>query len=96
MRLIFNREAKIEVSEAFQYYENANPGMGRAFVNEVEGTARSLEEWPLRWPKVHGRFRRALISRFPYGIIYTIRGDEILVIAVAHLHRRPGYWRRRT
>jgi hypothetical protein len=46
------------------------------------------------WPELGGEseVRRALPFRFPYGIAYTQSAGEILIVAVAHLARRPGYW----
>jgi hypothetical protein len=40
--------------------------------------------------------RFALNDRFPFSIVYSIQGDTLFVIAVAHASRRPGYWKRRT
>jgi len=42
--------------------------------------------------QIEPEIRRCLIARFPYGLIYGIDGDTIVVVAVAHLHRRPRYW----
>ena len=44
------------------------------------------------WSNISKRTRRCLLNKFPYGVIYQIRDEEILVLAIAHLHRRPGYW----
>ena len=43
-----------------------------------------------------GDIRRALVKQFPYGVIYSEEQQEILIIAVMHLHRKPEYWRNRT
>lgn len=62
---------------------------------EIERTVGRLRESPLRWPPyLHGT-RKALLRRFPFALIYRAGADEIQVVAVAHLHRRPGYWRNR-
>lgn len=34
-------------------------------------------------------------SPFPYMLIYTIEESEIIVLAVAHQHRKPNYWKNR-
>jgi len=93
MRLIYDPEARVELVDVYRYYEGCKSGLGAAFLDEIERIVTNIQERPLRWRKITGRFRRALVNRFPYGIIYAVRGDEIYVIAVMHLHRKPGYWK---
>ena len=95
MRLIFDREARVELAEAYWHYEASRPGIGREFLDEIERAVKNVLQRPLRWRKVAGRFRRALVERFPYAIIYAVRGEELFVIAFMHLHRKPGYWKSR-
>ena len=44
---------------------------------------------------LRGGFRRRLLRRFPYGILYKEEESQIVIVAVMHLQRRPGYWRNR-
>jgi toxin ParE2 len=67
----------------------------RQFVREVDAGLQRVAESPNAWHPLSQRLRRYRLNRFPYGIIYQVRKNEILVIAVAHLHRRPEYWRHR-
>jgi hypothetical protein len=46
-------------------------------------------------PPFGPRLRRVLAPKFPYGLLYRVEPERIYVIAVMHLHRRPGYWRSR-
>src|SRR3546814_7747471 len=55
-----------------------------------------IRKLPDAWSPVGGRIRRCQLRRFPYGIVYEPTASEIVIIAVAHLHRRPEYWRSRT
>ena len=66
-----------------------------AFTNEIEAILRRIIEAPDRWPFLDEDVRRCLARRFPYGILYTIEADYILIIAVMHCSRKPGYWRDR-
>ena len=52
-------------------------------------------EAPSRWPKVEKTARKYRLHRFPYGVIYVVNPAEIVIIAMTHLHRSPGYWRSR-
>ena len=90
------RPAQRELDEAIAYYESQLPGLGRAFLKEfLSGTAR-IQFFPEAWHPFSKNTRRCLLRRFPYGVIYSIEPAEILIIAVAHLHRKPGYWQDRS
>lgn len=94
-KLIYAPEAKAEIKEATQYYEGCREGLGQAFLLEIESTIKRISQSPLMWRKISGQFRRCLIKRFPYGIIYSVEEDEIFVAAVMHLKRKPEYWKQR-
>ena len=95
MRLTYKAEARVELWEAALYYERRETGLGTAFLDEVGRALNDLLLDPLRWRKSSGQFRRCLLKRFPYAIIYTVENDQVSLFAFAHLHRRPGYWRSR-
>jgi len=94
-RLIYDPKAKLEIREAAAYYEACREGLGKAFLLAVEAAAQSLAEHPLHWRRIGGRFRRCLLKRFPYGIIYSAESEFIYIAAVMHLKRKPGYWTKR-
>lgn len=58
-------------------------------------TLQRILEFPLAWQPLGGFFRRCQMQRFPYGIVYEQTDAELIVVAVAHLHREPGYWQGR-
>ncbi len=66
--------------------------LGAAFETELARTIALLRDAPLRWPPFGQGTRKALLRRFPFAVIYRVGMDEIQVLAVAHLHRRPGCW----
>ena len=94
MRLRFLRIAALELDQAVQWYESRVPGLGGAFRIEVNSAVDLIIRFPEAWP-LAGGVRRCHVRRFPYALIYTIDGSDILVLAVAHLSRRPDYWRDR-
>ena len=96
MKVLFDPDALVETREAAAFYEDSQPGLGKAFLDEVEAAAEEIVRHPLMWRRIKGRFRRYLIPGFPYGLIYAVRGDVIYVAAVMHLKRRPGCWWSRT
>jgi hypothetical protein len=92
MQIRFLEIAEIELDEAIQYYNYEVAGLGDDFLTEVLGTLDRIARFPEAWHLCSKRTRRCQTRRFPYGIIYQIRKTEILVIAVANLHREPDYW----
>nr|VFK20189.1 MAG: ParE toxin of type II toxin-antitoxin system, parDE [Candidatus Kentron sp. LPFa] len=91
----FNPDARAEFLEAVKYYEAHQPGLGRRFRLAVESELVRIREMPLGFRVLHAPFRRCLIRKFPYAIIYSIEPEFISVIAVAHTKRKPGYWHER-
>ncbi|RJP79412.1 MAG: type II toxin-antitoxin system RelE/ParE family toxin [Desulfobacteraceae bacterium] len=95
MKINFLEIAQIELDDAIEYYNYEIPGLGDAFLTEVLSTLDRIGEFPEAWHHISKRSRRCQTRRFPYGIIYQIREQEILIVAIAHLHRKPDYWKGR-
>lgn len=95
MSFHFHPDAEAELSEAIQYYENVEPGLGQDFAVEVYSAVQRAITYPNAWMVLEGEVRRSLVRRFPYGVLYSEEGDGILIVAVMHLHRDPGYWKGR-
>ena len=95
MRWEFHPEARLEFRESAAFYEGCRPGQGAAFTNEIEGILRRILEAPDRWPFFEDDVRRCLARRYPYGILYSVEPGYILIVAVMHCSRKPGYWRNR-
>ena len=92
MQIRFLEIAEIELDEAIQFYNHQAAGLGDDFLIEVLDTLDRIARFPEAWHRCSKRSRRCQTRRFPYGIIFQIRKAEILVIAVANLHREPDYW----
>ena len=95
VKLIYAPEAKDEIKEAAEYYEGCRDGFGKMFLVAVESAIYGLSLNPLKWRKISGKFRRCMVKKFPYGIIYSAEEDKIFIAAVMHLKRKPGYWKKR-
>jgi toxin ParE2 len=87
--------AEIELDEAIHWYDQQALGLGDAFLVEVLAAARRITLYPEAWHPLGDGIRRCRLTRFPYGLIYTVDKNDILILAVAHLHRKPDYWRDR-
>ncbi len=95
MKINFLEIAQIELDDAIEYYNYELPGLGDAFLTEALNALDRIGEFPEAWHPSSKRTRRCQTRRFPYGIIYQIREQEILVVAIAHFHRKPDYWKGR-
>jgi len=92
---IFHPEARAEVRESVEFYDTRLDGLGLRFLAAVEGTVEGISADPEAGAPVAGGFRKRIVLGFPYNIIYRVWEDYIYLVAVAHHHRRPGYWRER-
>lgn len=95
MRVRLLDAAEIELDQAVRWYEAQAPRLGDAFLVEVLSAADRIALYPEAWQSLDEGVRRCRLSRFPYGLVYAIEDGDILVLAVAHLHREPDYWRDR-
>jgi plasmid stabilization system protein ParE len=95
MTFDFHPEAEAELRKAMDFYEEVRPTLGEELALEVLSAIRSILSHPKAWPVLEADIRRCLVHRFPYGILYSVEPDRIHVLAVMHLHRRPGYWKQR-
>jgi toxin ParE2 len=95
MRVVSHPEADEELEAAALWYEERQPGLGEAFLDEFEHALRRILAEPERWRPFSGKNRKLNFRRFPYAIVYGVRADELYIKAVMHLHRRPFYWSHR-
>lgn len=93
--LEFHPDAEAEMRAAARYYDERQSGLGEDFLQEVERAAGVAVDHPAAGTPVSSGFRWVLTRRFPYAVIYRAVQHRIEIMAVAHLRRRPGYWRAR-
>ena len=88
--------AELELLDGAAYYETQAPGLGARFLAAAELAVKDISDHPESWTVVRTTIRRRLIRRFPYGFLYRNDPEEVVVLAVMHLHRQPDYWHQRT
>jgi toxin ParE1/3/4 len=96
MNYEFHPEAEGEFIEQAAHYESEVPGLGARFADEVERVIKLLCETPKIGAPVDEELRHFVLRRFPHSVVYAVLGKRLVVIAVAHGSRKPGYWRSRT
>ena len=94
-QLIISPEAEFDIQDAFEWYEQSSTGLGSEFIRAVDGCFALIGRNPLAYPKVYQEVRRALIRRFPYGVMYVVEDGWIIIIACFHVKRDPKQWQNR-
>ena len=97
MRLRLHPGASADLTSAGDWYEQQLPGLGADLADEVDRALGAIAERPMTWPLWPGvgealGVRRFLLARFPCALAYVVNGDEVVVLAIAHTRRRPGFW----
>lgn len=92
--------AALEAGEAAAWYEHERSGLGADFERALDAALDLLQEDIVPATPVPGRAGslgvcRMVLKRFPYDVVFVERGNQFVVMAVAHHSRRPGFWRGR-
>ena len=96
MRIKFHPHARAELRDARNWYFERSPLSAIAFAQTVENALSRIKEAPNTFPLADHGTRKFVLQRFPFNIFYLTRETEIVIVAVAHQKRRPGYWSSRT
>ena len=89
-------EAERDLLGGAAYYNAHRPGLGRLFVLEVRRTCETVAQFPESGSRMSATLRRRLVRRFPFAVYYSFIDGEVLILAVAHQARLPGYWHGRS
>lgn len=95
MNIRFLSLAQQEFDDAVEWYLQQSPELGEQFLNEINRAIKRIVTYPSSGSHIENDLRRCLVSRFPYGLIYGIDEETIVIVAVTHLHRKPRYWAKR-
>ena len=96
MKLKLHPEARVDLKEGKVFYRRRSPLAAAAFLREIDAAFEKIAEAPLRYPKGEYDTREFVLPwRFPYTVVYRVAATMVIVIAVAHQSKEPGYWRHR-
>jgi len=87
--------AQSELEDTIDYYDEQRPGLGFEFAEEVEQALERINHYPEAWSPLSPRVRRCLVNRFPYSVIYEVRSELLIIVAIQNHHRKPESWRSR-
>lgn len=96
MTQVWHEEAELEYAEAALYCEFQVDDLGDRFTSHLEAALLKVRNGPFHYRCFEGECSKVRVDRFPYAVIFrVVAEDQIQITAVAHLKRRPGYWKRR-
>jgi plasmid stabilization system protein ParE len=95
MKIRFLLPAQTEFEEATEYYDEQRMGLGIEFSKQVGQALDRISHYPEAWSQLSSRIRRCLVNRFPYSVIYEVRNELVIIVAIQHHHRKPESWRSR-
>ena len=93
--LRYHEAAELELLNEIDYLEARSIGLGRRFFAEVQNAELMISRFPESAIEVFPGIRRRVLRKFPHALIYAFEGAGALILAVAHLKRRPNYWQPR-
>lgn len=95
MKLRWHGEARAEADAAAAFYHDKQPDLAQRFLDDLEDALHRVQRHPEGCRQIESDIRKCRVRHFPYSVIYRVRSDSIEIIAVMHLRRAPGYWKRR-
>ncbi|HEX9900576.1 MAG TPA: type II toxin-antitoxin system RelE/ParE family toxin [Candidatus Methylomirabilis sp.] len=96
MPVRYHEAAEDELLNEIGYLELQARGLGRRFFAEIQRAESLMAQFPEAAEEIRPNIRKRTLRKFRYSLIYSIEKDGLLILAVAHHSRRPGYWVRRT
>jgi plasmid stabilization system protein ParE len=91
MTLKISKLAFLEIEDAKEYYNLQKSTLGDTFKDDVKKSIENIKQFPTLYPNITNNIKRCLLHRFPFSIFYAISDDTILILSVAHQHRKPFY-----
>lgn len=90
-RTEFLTKARLELLEAWIWYEDRQPGLGDRFKKQVDTVIGSIEQNPEQYKEIKKSYRQVAMKVFPYLLIYKIskRKKIVAIVSVFHTHRNP-------
>ncbi len=91
-KLKFKPEVYDDIKTAYDWYESQRTGLGEDFLLTLEESYSKITRTPKVYQRIYKIARRKLVHRFPYGVFFVLRDDDVIVIAIMHTRRKPSDW----
>ena len=94
-QISFHPDVTDDIKGSYTWYEEKVKGLGDKFLNELEDGYLSIQRFPDTWANFQYGFKRYILNKFPFSILYKVSSKQILIIAIMHNSRNPNYWKER-
>jgi plasmid stabilization system protein ParE len=94
-QIVFHPDVAEDIKGAYLWYEKQLQGLGDRFLLELEDGYSAIINFPNSWANSQYGFKRYILNKFPFSIIYKIINNQIMIISVMHNSRKPNYWQDR-
>ena len=91
-QLKFHPDVALDLKTSYHWYEEQSIGLGTDFLDEIENSYQAIIDFPNTWAIFSYGFRRYILSRFPYSVIYKSEEDIIYIVSIMHNSRKPNFW----
>ena len=88
-RLVIKPRAIGMAKNAYDWYEEQQPGLGDLFLHELQNCYDKVEIWPVSYAKIKKNFRQIILKTFPYVVVFEVFKDDVIIYAVFHTSRSP-------
>lgn len=91
-KISFHPDVAEDIKGAYFWYEKQLQGLGDRFILELEDGYEGIINFPNSWANFQYGFKRYILNKFPFSIVYKISNNQIIVISIMHNSRKPNYW----
>ena len=91
MKLKLSHLAQAELEDARAYYNLQQEELGERFKEHIKQSIDNIAQFPTLYPKVTDELHRVVVHKFPYSIFYILLDETIIIVSIAHQHRKPFY-----
>jgi plasmid stabilization system protein ParE len=91
--IVLRPRAEKAIDRAAGWYENRNPRASMAFVDAVDAALEKVRQNPQQFPLIKRKLHRAIVSGFPYSLLFRLTETEVVVTTCVHFRRHPRHWR---
>jgi toxin ParE1/3/4 len=93
--VVVRKAAEGDIRDAYLYYESCRQGLGKEFMLSLDAAMARIARSPAHFRVVYNDIRRLSIQRFPYGVLFLLDEEKVIVLAVMHARRDPSEWQLR-